>query len=298
MKLPGGYRIATPAAVILLVFFFLPWMTVSCAGQPLGSFSGMSLAISSSTQDIGGMPDLFLIPLAGIIILVFAYLAVKRARLETNLDVYGLVALGVLPILDLLIRFAATGRNAAQMGLDVHFEFGFFGIILGLIGVIGGAVYNWTLVSARQETMGNYPGAPQANEFIDFYPEGPPETAIYTRDRPAVAVPTDIPPTQIPEFNAQRAELHVLSGPAEGERFALHSDDALIGRSAACDIKIPDPSISRKHARLRYYQGQWFIQDQNSAAGLIVNGKKIPAGQINPGDIIQLGDTRLRFAIN
>jgi len=295
MKLPGGYRIATPAAVITFLFFFLPWITVSCAGQPLGDFSGMALAAGSSTQDYGGMPDLFLIPLASIIVLVFAYLAYQRGRLEKNLDIFGLIALGVVPMLDLLVRFATAGQDAAEMGLELHFKFGFFGTILGLLGIIAGGVLNWNEIGGAISGM-NWPNQsePPGGMIGAYPPESPPETSIYQREEVA---PTDVPPTQGLQFGTQRAELHVLSGPAEGERFPLLGDDIMIGRSVSNTIRINDPTISRRHARLRYYHGQWFIQDQGSAAGLIVNGKRIPAGQLNPGDIIQLGDTRLRFAI-
>jgi pSer/pThr/pTyr-binding forkhead associated (FHA) protein len=99
-----------------------------------------------------------------------------------------------------------------------------------------------------------------------------------------------------PPRKAFLAEFVVLSGESEGRRVPLLSDNILIGRSPRCDIQIPDRSISREHARIRYYEGRWFIQDQQSAAGIIVNGKKMLAGPLQDGDIIQLGETRLRFS--
>ena len=51
----------------------------------------------------------------------------------------------------------------------------------------------------------------------------------------------------------------------------------IIGRDPGCDIVLPDPFVSRKHAKIFYSeeQGTWFIEDLGSKNGTYVNGEKI-----------------------
>ena len=89
--------------------------------------------------------------------------------------------------------------------------------------------------------------------------------------------------------------LTVLEGPLTVRHLSVETHDVLIGRGSDCDIQLPDPTASRRHARLRYAQSQWFLQDQGSGAGTFVNGKPIIAGQLNAGDLIEIGELTFRF---
>jgi hypothetical protein len=42
-----GRFISGPAALFILLFFFLPWIIVSCNGTPIGELSGYDLARGS-----------------------------------------------------------------------------------------------------------------------------------------------------------------------------------------------------------------------------------------------------------
>jgi hypothetical protein len=68
----------------------------------------------------------------------------------------------------------------------------------------------------------------------------------------------------------------------------------LIGRHERCDIVLRDPSVSRKHARLVFRDHKWIIQDLRSRNGTIVNGMSVGRSEIRPGDLLALGDERLR----
>ena len=50
-----------------------------------------------------------------------------------------------------------------------------------------------------------------------------------------------------------------------------------------------DSSVSRSHAVLRFAQGNWYIQDQESRGGLFLNGQRIQAGRLSEGDRISIG---------
>jgi adenylate cyclase len=68
-----------------------------------------------------------------------------------------------------------------------------------------------------------------------------------------------------------------------------------IGRAASNDITLPHSSISRSHALLEGERDTWVVKDQNSANGVLVNGVRIEYAELNSGDVIGLGDIKLRF---
>lgn len=68
-----------------------------------------------------------------------------------------------------------------------------------------------------------------------------------------------------------------------------------IGRSASNEITLPHSSISRSHALLEGRGDVWVVTDQRSANGVLVNGVRIENAQLKSGDVIGLGDLKLRF---
>jgi hypothetical protein len=62
-----------------------------------------------------------------------------------------------------------------------------------------------------------------------------------------------------------------------------------IGRATECELQISDSHISRKHALVSFQQGQWWIQDLNSANGILLHGQRVPAAPINPNLTVRLG---------
>jgi hypothetical protein len=68
-----------------------------------------------------------------------------------------------------------------------------------------------------------------------------------------------------------------------------------IGRSRSADLRLADAKVSRIHARIRYAQGAWYIQDQGSAGGTFVNGQRIQAKRLDNGDRIRIGSSEFEF---
>lgn len=62
---------------------------------------------------------------------------------------------------------------------------------------------------------------------------------------------------------------------ATGERTLLSSDEVIIGRHGAADIRFPDMSVSRYHAVLCVSNGVWRVIDLGSKSGTYVNGRKV-----------------------
>jgi hypothetical protein len=102
-------------------------------------------------------------------------------------------------------------------------------------------------------------------------------------------------PNQIPErVQPAGARLEFVRGNLTGSVIPVQGD-INIGRSRDNQVQLTDPHVSRLHARIRFAQGAWFIQDQNSAAGTLVNGKRVSATRLNNGDQIMIGDTVFIF---
>jgi pSer/pThr/pTyr-binding forkhead associated (FHA) protein len=91
------------------------------------------------------------------------------------------------------------------------------------------------------------------------------------------------------------ATLDVISGPTEARRFPLPAGDVVIGRASDCDIPLDHQSISRRHARVTHAAGAWTIRDLDSANGVLVNGEKFRAAELDTGDVVQIGLVQMRF---
>ena len=88
----------------------------------------------------------------------------------------------------------------------------------------------------------------------------------------------------------------VETGPLSGLSFGV--EEALsLGRALDCDIAIVTPHVSRHHAQLFVEDGQLFVEDQGSANGTIVNGKRIDARQaLHHEDELRLHDIVFRIS--
>ncbi len=60
-----------------------------------------------------------------------------------------------------------------------------------------------------------------------------------------------------------------------GKEITVKNGD-IIGRQAVGSEVLKDfPTVSRKHAKVLYENGEWFIEDLNSTNGTYINGKRI-----------------------
>jgi ABC transport system ATP-binding/permease protein len=68
-----------------------------------------------------------------------------------------------------------------------------------------------------------------------------------------------------------------------------------VGRDAACDLRIPDPSVSRRHVRLRRVGHDLHVEDLGSTLGTFVNGQRVRAKTARDGDLVRLGRLTFRW---
>lgn len=69
--------------------------------------------------------------------------------------------------------------------------------------------------------------------------------------------------------------------------------EMLIGRHLDCDVVLTDIAISRFHARLKFRDGRWILQDLDSTNGTTVNGERVGRSMLRAGDVISIGTQRL-----
>jgi pSer/pThr/pTyr-binding forkhead associated (FHA) protein len=92
------------------------------------------------------------------------------------------------------------------------------------------------------------------------------------------------------------AMLVIRQGPQAGMSFPLVGNQIFIGREEGLDVVLQDPESSRRHARISWQAGQFFVEDLGSTNGTFVNGVQITAPQmLNPGDTVGIGQTALVF---
>ena len=88
-----------------------------------------------------------------------------------------------------------------------------------------------------------------------------------------------------------RFMLRGVSGTTFGKTFAV-TDNAVIGRQPDCDIAVPAEEISRQHARLKVTTEGVHVEDMGSANGTFINGKRVQAGLLKPGEELRLDTVR------
>ncbi|WP_349269677.1 ABC transporter ATP-binding protein [Mycolicibacterium parafortuitum] len=67
-------------------------------------------------------------------------------------------------------------------------------------------------------------------------------------------------------------------------------NDVVVGRDLRADVRIAHPLISRAHLVLRFDQGRWIAIDNGSLNGMYVNGRRVPAVDINDGGQLHIGN--------
>ncbi len=84
------------------------------------------------------------------------------------------------------------------------------------------------------------------------------------------------------------------------QSWVLKPGEYILGRFPTNDIVIPDPYVSRRHARIFYSDGKWFIEDLGSTNGTIVDNEDIRGKgtqELKDGSEILVGLTVLKASL-
>ncbi|MFW6189659.1 MAG: FHA domain-containing protein [Planctomycetota bacterium] len=95
-----------------------------------------------------------------------------------------------------------------------------------------------------------------------------------------------------------KAKLEAENGPLEGTVYRIGGTGSLtIGRASSADLSIPDKAVSRSHCRLEHEDSFWWLIDDDSHNGTLVNGKPIAKAMLFGGDRIEIGHQTFRFVL-
>jgi len=89
--------------------------------------------------------------------------------------------------------------------------------------------------------------------------------------------------------------LRIVAGPNAGTVVSLDYDPCTIGRELDNNLPLADGRTSRYHARVAFVEEEetWVLEDLGSTNGTTLNGIRVNRAGLAPGDVIQLGDTRI-----
>jgi Protein of unknown function (DUF3662)/FHA domain len=121
-------------------------------------------------------------------------------------------------------------------------------------------------------------------------PRAEPEPAATMVYRPVAPVPAEAASPEELQVQAAVATLTV-----DGEVHEIDKRRIVIGRGKDCDLQVPDPNVSRRHAELRQEGATYWLVDLDSTNGLEVNGERLRRAKLTPGDTITMGSTELVF---
>lgn len=112
-------------------------------------------------------------------------------------------------------------------------------------------------------------------------------------NRPAAPVIDDAGTTTVRAALPKYA-LRAQNGRMLGRTFPL-TGPTLVGRSAECQLRVEDSSLSRKHAKLIPTNEGVVIEDQGSTNGSFLNGARVQRAVAKAGD--EIGFDTLRFRL-
>ena len=82
-----------------------------------------------------------------------------------------------------------------------------------------------------------------------------------------------------------------------GVRHPLNPPGVVLGRGTEADLRINDPGISRRHARIDVQgadgEQQITIEDLGSTNGIVINGQRVRHATLSAGSRFEIGSTRI-----
>lgn len=91
--------------------------------------------------------------------------------------------------------------------------------------------------------------------------------------------------------------LAVLVDDDIGSEYEVKDAMCMIGRAPNCTVRIKHPALSRYHALIKCIDDDWTIADMKSTNGVYLNGRRIRAAPLRPGDLIGIGEQTFIFRL-
>ena len=82
----------------------------------------------------------------------------------------------------------------------------------------------------------------------------------------------------------------------DGEKHEVTERRVVLGRSKDCDIQVPDPNVSRRHAEVRQEGATYWLIDLDSTNGVEVKGRRVKRLKLEDGMRFTIGATEIVFS--
>ncbi len=115
-------------------------------------------------------------------------------------------------------------------------------------------------------------------------------------DDKTVITHVEVAPAAPAETNPCVVLLHTAEEGFLPKRVPLERSPVKLGRDADAEVILNGESVSRRHARLELRSERWWIIDEGSKNGTLVNDQQVTAAQIlNNGDLLKVGPNILKY---
>ncbi len=72
-------------------------------------------------------------------------------------------------------------------------------------------------------------------------------------------------------------------------RVRINQEVLRLGRDPACDVVIPEPTVSRRHAKVSWDGRELVVEDLGSSGGTFLNDGRVQRAVMHSGDVLRLG---------
>lgn len=86
-----------------------------------------------------------------------------------------------------------------------------------------------------------------------------------------------------------KISLVMVKADGTSREFPFDKSQIVIGRDEGARLRIPLPSVSRKHCELSIDDDELVVKDLGSANGTYVNGARVKDRELSPGDLLTVG---------
>ncbi len=101
-----------------------------------------------------------------------------------------------------------------------------------------------------------------------------------------------------PRVFVRRCRLSVVHGPDAGATCAASTQRVVIGSDPSADLALGDRTVSRFHCEVAIEDGRAVLRDLGSRNGTLVNGVNVLQANLDPGALLTLGDSQVRFDLD
>lgn len=89
-----------------------------------------------------------------------------------------------------------------------------------------------------------------------------------------------------------------MDGSRKGQRFPLLAGTITLGSGPGTDIVLQEPGVAKSHARIVYQDRRYMLENLDMLGRTYVNGIQCKASELREGDVIRLGEVKMRVVFS